>query len=69
MGSGPSLDPPPGTGREPTSQVRTCGGPEQNHLPKAAPASPGETPRPHVEGHIHFPERRKSVSSWKPNTS
>ena len=60
---------PPGTGRETTSQVRTCGGPEQNHLPKAAPASPGETPRPHVEGHIHFPERRKSVSSWKPNTS
>ena len=60
---------PPGTGREPTSQVRTCGGPEQNHLPKAAPASPGETLRPHVEGHIHFPERRKSVSSWKPNTS
>ena len=68
---------PPGTGREPTSQVRTCGGPEQNHLPKATPASldeapnvgPGEAPRPHVEGRIHFPERRKSVSSWKPNTS
>ena len=29
MGSGPSLDPPPGTGREPTSQVLTCDGPNR----------------------------------------
>ena len=31
-----SLDPPPGTGREPTSQVPTCAGPSPDHLPGAA---------------------------------
>ena len=31
-----SLDPPPGTGREPTSQVPTCASPNPDHLPGAA---------------------------------
>ena len=31
-----SLDPPPGTGREPTLQVWTCAGPNPDHLPGAA---------------------------------
>ena len=32
--------PPPGTGREPTSQVWTCGGPEPDPLPAAGPLTP-----------------------------
>ena len=32
-----SLDPPPGTGREPTSQGLTCAGPNQDHLPGGHP--------------------------------
>ena len=40
-----SLDPPPGTGREPTSQVLTCAGPNPDHLPTANPG-----PRPHLRG-------------------
>ena len=32
--------PPPGTGREPTSQVWTCGGPKPDPLPAAGPLTP-----------------------------
>ena len=40
-----SLDPPPGTGREPTSQGLTCAGPNQDHLPKTGSVEP-PTQRP-----------------------
>jgi len=39
--SGESLDPPPGTGREPTSQVLTCAGPPHRGVPP-----PKQTPPP-----------------------
>ena len=35
-----SLDPPPGTGREPTSQGLTCAGPSPDHLPKTDSVEP-----------------------------
>ena len=44
-----SLDPPPGTGREPTPQVPTCAGPNPDHLPGAARCcvpSGGVPPKP-----------------------
>ena len=44
-----SLDPPPGTGREPTLQVWTCAGPNPDHLPGAARCcvpSGGVPPKP-----------------------
>ena len=34
--------PPPGTGREPTSQDPPCAGPNQDHLPTAKPPTPVE---------------------------
>ena len=40
-----SLDPPPGTGRKPTSQGLTCAGPNQDHLPKTDSVEP-PTQRP-----------------------
>ena len=55
-----SLDPPPGTGRETTPQVPTCGGPSLDHLPTAE--APGPTWGPHPSSAAMASERASQLS-------
>ena len=64
-----SLDPPPGTGREPTLQVWTCAGPNPDHLPGAARCcvpSGGVPPKPPWGAAPRGPRRLRRGSPFLP---